>query len=243
MRIWKRRSQLDLEKELRAARPEPRPEFLAALATRVAGEARPRRTSVYRVAFAGGLTVVMLIALAAVGGVSYAASGVVSAARTLEGVFAPESERAVVVVDSLTAGSDQYRPGFGWGDPNHNHTGPPGLARQGRGPLRARLDRNDRRFARVGTRVNVDEQAHLTISVVGPGGKELLLSQRRSNVGQGVTGPATKNIQYSLLVPRTIPINLAIPANLLRRGRTYFIVIRAEDPDGNVRTIRIPFRY
>lgn len=239
--MWNRRSGRDLERELRAARPEPKAEFLATLAARVGEATQPRRTSTARIAFAGGLTVVMLVALAAVGGVSYAANSMVAAVQRLEGVLAPESERGVVVVDSLTAGSDQYRPGYGWGDPNHNHTGPPGLRRQ-RGQVRPRVDRNDRRFVRVGTRVTVDEQAHLTISVVGPRGGELPLSQRRSNIAHGVTGPPTNNVQYALLIPRTILVDLAIPRQLLQRGRTYFIVIRAEDPDGNVSTIRIPFR-
>ena len=31
----------------------------------------------------------------------------------------------------LTAGGDQYRPGYGFGDENHNHTGPPGLSGKG----------------------------------------------------------------------------------------------------------------
>jgi hypothetical protein len=102
---------------------------------------------------------------------------------------------------------------------------------------------NDSRFVRVSTTIGVDEQAHLTISVRTAGGHELLLSQRRSNIGQGVDGPPTKNIQYSVLIPRNrIPVDLSIPRNLLRRGVTYYIVIRAEDPDGNVRTLRIAFR-
>lgn len=237
--IWKRRSD-DLERQLRAARPDPRPEFVSALAERIGDETRPRRGSAFRLAFAGGLTVVMLVGLAAVGGVSYAATAALDAARTIQKVVAPTGDEGAIVVRGLTAGTDQYRPGFGWGDPNHNHAGPPGLRRA---KVRVRTNPNDSRFVRVSTTIGVDEQAHLTISVRTAGGQELLLSQRRSNVGQGVEGPPTKNIQYSVLIPRNgIPVDLSIPRNLLRPGVTYFVVIRAEDPDGNVRTIRIPFR-
>jgi hypothetical protein len=230
----------DLENELRAARPEAPAELVSALTERVAAEP-PSRRGAFRLAFAGGLTVTMLVGLAAVGGVSYAATAAADAARTIEKVLTPAAGNEAIVVRGLTAGGDQYRPGFGWGDENHNHTGPPGLTR--RGKARVRPNPNDERFVRVSTTIGVDEQARLTVSVETAGGKELLLSQRHSNVGRGVDGPATKNIRYSVLVPRDgIPVDLSIPRNLLRPGVTYFIVIRATDPDGNVTTLRIPFR-
>jgi hypothetical protein len=243
--IWKRESG-NLEWLLRAARPEPRPEFLAALSDRVRDEMRPRHAGAFRLAFAGGLTVVMLVALAAVGGVSYAADAAAGAARSLEKVFTPSSAREAIVMNGLSAGGDQYQPGFGWGDGNHNHSGPPGVSRRGGAlapPLRAVSNTSDSRFLRVSTTINVDEQAHLSISVQTRGGQRLLVSQRRSIVGEGVDGPATKHIQYSVLVPRDgIPIAISIPKHLLRPGVTYYIVIRAVDPDGNAGTIRIPFR-
>ena len=236
----------DIEKQLRKARPEPRGEFVASLSTRVRDEARPRRYGAFRLAFAGGLTVVMLVALAAVGGVSYAAEAFVGAAEVLEKAVSPSSAREAIVVNRLSAGSDQYRPGYGWGDENHVHTGPPGLQRQGGAlapPLRARPNPADERFLRVRTSINLDEQAQLTVSVQAAGGQELLISQRRSTIGRGVDGPSTKNVQYTVLIPRAgIPIDLSIPRNLLVPGRTYFIVITATDPDGEKRTIRIPFR-
>jgi hypothetical protein len=243
-RIWNRRSD-DLEKQLRAARPEASPELVSALTAQV-GETRRRPGGAVRLAFAGGLTVVMLVGVAAVGGVSYAATAAAGAARTLEKTFAPSNARQPIVVQGLTAGSDQYRPGYGWGDDNHNHEGPPGLDRRGGGrapALRGRPNPTDPRFIRVATTINLDEQAHLSVSVETAGGKELLLSQRRSKIGRGAAGPATKNIQYSVLIPRNgIPVDLSIPRNLLRPGVTYFIVIKATDPEGNVTTLRIPFR-
>jgi hypothetical protein len=240
--IWNRRSE-GLENELRGARAEPRPEFVSALAERVGNETRPRRRVGLQLAFAGGLTMVMLVGVAAVGGVSYAATAAVGAARTIEKVLTPSSAGDRVVVRGLTAGGDQYQPGYGWGDDNHNHDGPPAISRRGGKTLEAKVNPKDARFARVSTTISLDEQAQLTISVEGPGGRQLLLSQRQSNVGEGADGPATKNIRYSVLVPRAgIPVDLAIPRNLLQPGVTYFVVIRAKDPNGNVTTLRIPFR-
>jgi hypothetical protein len=240
-KIWNRRSD-DLETQLRAARQEPRAEFVSALTARVE-ETRPRRGAAFRLAFAGGLTVVMLVGVAAVGGASYAATAAADAARTIEKVFTPSSAGERVVVRGLSAGGDQYQPGYGWGDDNHNHEGPPGLSRKGNKPLQARPNPTDARFVRVSTTINLDEQAQLTISVETAGGTQLLLSQRKSKVGKGANGPATKNIRYSVLIPRAgIPVDLSIPKNLLRPGATYFVVIRAKDPEGNVTTLRIPFR-
>jgi hypothetical protein len=187
----------------------------------------------------------MLVALAAVGGVSYAANAAVGAARTVQKVVTPLSAEQAIVVKGLSAGGDQYQPGYGWGDDDHNHDGPPAIRRDDdkNGKLRGKKDPKDGRFVSVSTAISVDEQVQLTVSVEAPGGKELLISQRRSTVGKGVDGPSTKNVRYSVLVPRDeIPIKLSIPKNLLRPGVTYFIVVRAVDPDGEVKTIRIPFR-
>ena len=60
-------------------------------------------------------------------------------------------------------------------------------------------------------------------------------------VGGGIKGPGTKNVQYVVLVPRTIPVKLAIPANLLEPGKRYVITITAKSPSGEVRTLSIAF--
>jgi hypothetical protein len=161
-----------------------------------------------------------------------------------------------VVVLHLTAGSDQYEPGYGFGDPNHNHAGPPGLIREGLRtrdlsptqslalpPLQDQSSR-DGLGVLVTTSFNVDEQAHLYISVVDKSGTPLLLTQhsRRggSLVGKRLTGPQTKFIQYAVLIPRTIPLTLRIPANLVAAGRSYKIRISATDPSGNKSSLLIP---
>lgn len=79
--FWRRHGEpLDLEAELRAKRPEPRAEFVASVADRVRADRRRGRPAL-RLAFAGGLTAAMLVALASVGGMSYAATAVKHAAQ------------------------------------------------------------------------------------------------------------------------------------------------------------------
>lgn len=59
---------------------------------------------------------------------------------------------------------------------------------------------------------------------------------------RGVADAQTTFIQYAVLVPRTIPMTLRIPANLLKRSTTYRLRIVAIDPQGNRSTLLIPFR-
>jgi hypothetical protein len=224
----------DLERRLRAHRPRPREEFVDALSVHVRESRTARRTTPVRVAVAAALTLGMLAALGAVGGLGYAASAAKSAASA---VFSPKKPDAGIGSEKVTAGGDQYRPGYGFGDKNHNHTGPPGLARKG--SVRVRRTPTG---SSVRTKVNVDEQAHLFISVIGPSGGSAVLSQRRSTVGRGVSGPPTKTIRYRVLVPRTIPVQLNIPRGQLVSGVVYRIKIVARDPDGNSSTLYIRFR-
>ena len=205
-------------------------------------------TKAARAAAAALVTAPLLIALATTGGLSYAASTVDRAARSVSGAT---SAKHRVVLLHLTAGSDQYEPGYGFGDPGHNHVGPPGLIREGISPGQSRAlppvqDRSSRDGlgVLVTTAFNIDEQAHLYISVVDQSGTPLLLTQdsRRggSLVGKRLTGPQTKFIQYAVLIPRTIPLTLRIPANLVAPGRTYRIRISATDPSGDKSFLLIP---
>ena len=99
-RFWSRdRGPLDLEAELSARRPEPRPEFVQAMATRV-GESR-KSTRNPRPAFAIALTAFMLAALSSIGGVSYAANAVQKAAKR---VVAPTQ----LVRPAKSSAADQY---------------------------------------------------------------------------------------------------------------------------------------
>jgi hypothetical protein len=118
-----------LERELRGARPTPADELVSRIEGRIAAE-RPRRTA-FRYAVPAVLTTAVVTALAVVGGVSYAANSVAHAAEAVAHVFTPAQVHGHLTVAGATAGGDQYRPGYGFGDRNHNHTGPPGLQRKG----------------------------------------------------------------------------------------------------------------
>jgi hypothetical protein len=239
-----------LEADLLRLRPEPHFEALCALeaSLREPPAASPQvRARGWRVAAAGALTASLAGGLAATGGLSYAASSLESAAHVVK--RAAEPQRAIVV-RGLSAGGDQYQAGFGFGDPHHNHEGPPGVSRQVRGssgdsgtiPAQPTKDS----LAKVvATAVSFDEQVHLYISVVGPDKTPLLLTQTSkrggSKIGNGLRGPQTKFIQYAVLVPRTVPIQLRVPSNLLEPSVKYRIRIVAIDPQGNRSQLLIPF--
>jgi hypothetical protein len=199
----------------------------------------PVRSRPPAAAFVCSLTVVTAVALAAVGGLGYAASAARhAAAAARETAAAPARRTAVFTVSS---GGDQYRPGYGYGDPNHNHSGPPGLT----APRPQAVDAvrsADGKAAIVTFPFTIDEQAKLTISVVGPGGKKLLLTPSGSKLGKRFAGPQTKSIKYTELVPRKMGLSLRIPLGQMAPGTTYRIVIVAVDPDGNRSTITVPFR-
>jgi hypothetical protein len=194
-------------------------------------------------AFAAALTVVLVAALAAVGGVSYAANAVTHVAHVAKKIVAPSSTHGAIVVKGLNAGGDQYRPGFGFGDPNHNHTGPPGLT-NGSGGAKAppaQVKRINSKATVVSTSITVDEQAALYFSVLDAQGNPLLLTQKGSAIGNGLDGPQAKSIHYVMLVPRTLSFQIRIPANLLVTGQTYSIRVIAVDAQGNKSESKIPF--
>jgi hypothetical protein len=225
-----------VERRLRDGRPAPSAELMRSLA--------PRRTQQPRhIAFAGALTAGLAISLAAVGGVSYAANAVTGVVKAAKQVVAPKSNHIVFAIKGPTAGGDQYRPGFGFGDPNHNHSGPPGLTRGATGEKAppAQVKRVNSKAATVSTSITLDEQAALYFSVLDADGNPLLLTQKGSAIGNGLEGPQTKSIHYVMLVPRTLSFQIRIPANLLVAGKTYNIRVIAVDSQGNKTQTTIPF--
>ena len=228
-----------LERGLRANRPAPSDE----LVSRIEGRLRttqPRR-SAFRYAIPAALTAALVGALAAVGGVGYAAGSVAHAAQAVAHVFSPAKLHGTLTVAGGTSGGDQYKPGYGYGDEKHNHDGPPGVKRQGgefAPPLTPKIVGT---LATVSTSFTIDEQAHLFISVLDGTGKKLIIDQTKSKVGQGVHGPAAKTVNYLVLVPRTIPLKLSVPARLVVPGKKYTIQVIAKDPQGNKTTLKIPF--
>ena len=85
-----------LERELRAQRPEPRADFLHALESRIRSEGRWLPSRRLRLGLAGALTVAMLTAVGAFGGLGYAATGVQHAVHTATHVVAPAHKAAPV---------------------------------------------------------------------------------------------------------------------------------------------------
>jgi hypothetical protein len=229
LRIFRRHDDLHaLERRLRSERPTPSASLMRSLTPR-----RPRR----QFAFAMGLTAVLAVALASVGGVSYAANAVVNVAKVAEKLVTPATHRGIVVVKGLNAGGDQYQPGYGFGDKNHNHAGAPGLNKEN--PAKTE---DVGKKKKVVTKVNVDEQAALYISVLDPDGNRLVLGQAGAKVGGGkLSGKPVKSIHFVVLVPRSIPIELLVPRSLLVPGKTYKIHVIAVDHEGNKSELDFPF--
>ena len=244
-----RGSRSRIERQLRRERPDAPDALVEALARRI--EAVPRRGTSFRVAFAGALSATMLVALASVGGIGYAANAALQAAEVMKKTVAPAKGEGAIAVFGISSGGDQYRPGYGFGDPNHNHTGPPGLRRQGTGEATPPLVRGrrtgDGKAVTVRTVIVLDEQASLRIQVLDQTGRAILLTQRSRRGGtqiggNALDGPQSKTLRYTVLVPRAIPLVLRIPANLLRGDQAYRIRVAATDPDGNKQVFIIPFR-
>ena len=105
--FWRREDRV--ERELRAQRPEPRTDFLHALESRVNGKAYRRPARSWRLGLAAALTVAMLTALGAFGGLSYAANGVTHAVKAATNVVAPAHRAAPVIkTQPLSSAQAQY---------------------------------------------------------------------------------------------------------------------------------------
>jgi hypothetical protein len=194
-----------------------------------------------QLAFAAALTIALVVALSAVGAVSYAANAVTHAAKAAKHAVSPAKTHGAISIRGISSGGDQYKPGYGFGDPNHNHSGPPGLTGKKGEKTPPAQTKSEGTKEEVATSIRLDEQAALYISVLDSAGNRLLLNQNGSKVGGSVTGKQVKTIHYVVLVPRSIPIQLLVPKNLLTKGQTYTIHVIAVDSDGNKSTVDIPF--
>lgn len=124
MKYFNRHPDSELEDRLRASRPEPDSTLVRSIASRTGRATEAARPKSLRVAFAVA-TVGVVAALAAFGGVSYAASGVSHAASAVKHVFvAPKGEskadsvftKASVpngAIPSKTSAGDEYGAGTG----------------------------------------------------------------------------------------------------------------------------------
>jgi hypothetical protein len=93
-----------VEHELRRSRPEPRDDFVRELSGLIEAEVRRRPARGLRAAFVGSLASLMVVSLAAVGGMGYAASAAKSVARSAESVVAPKA----TLTPRQTAAAAQY---------------------------------------------------------------------------------------------------------------------------------------
>jgi hypothetical protein len=90
-RLWKRDD--DVERMLKAARPEPRQDFFRAAESLVESRSAPRR-ALLRAGLAVGFAAVFAAPLAAFGGIGYAASAATNTAHAVSAVFAPTHHRS-----------------------------------------------------------------------------------------------------------------------------------------------------
>jgi len=87
----------------------------------------PARMRTRRFAAALVTTAMMLIPFAAFGGVGLAASAAQKAVHAVaHNQQAKGKSKSHIRSQVVTPDADQYRPGWGCGDKNHIHTGPPG---------------------------------------------------------------------------------------------------------------------
>ena len=108
--FWGKKSS-DLERALRSQRPEPSAELVRMLTTKVRSE-RQVNTSRLRVAVAAALTVVMLVSLASIGGIGYAASGVRNVVHSVQHIGKPARHHRTAPAWRLRGSSAaaQYKP-------------------------------------------------------------------------------------------------------------------------------------
>lgn len=107
MGFWRRQD--DLERELRAHRPEPRRELVDGIARMVAGERRRGAGRTARLGVAAALTAGMLGALGAFGGLSYAANGVTNAVTAAVHIVAPVKPVKLIPAGSQSSAMAQYK--------------------------------------------------------------------------------------------------------------------------------------
>jgi hypothetical protein len=131
-----RRRNDGLEDRLRGLGSEPRSDLVSELSGEIRASRIPARMRTRRFAAALVTTAMMLIPFAAFGGVGLAAS---AAQKAVHAVAHNQNQakgktksqvrsqiRSQVRSQVVTPAADQYRPGWGCGDKNHIHTGPPG---------------------------------------------------------------------------------------------------------------------
>ena len=99
----KRPEASEFEARLRSERPSARPEFVSAVADRIHAR-RSRQSLRLRVVLAATLTLAMFVAVASVGGVSYAAGGAKKAVESVANI----ASATVVTSHKASSAEDEY---------------------------------------------------------------------------------------------------------------------------------------
>jgi hypothetical protein len=94
----------DLERELRAGRPQPKDEFVQMLEGRVRESRRTTSRGGFRIAMVGAITAVMLVALGAVGGLGQAYTTVGDVAVTAKRIVKKKGPKII----KKSAAKSQY---------------------------------------------------------------------------------------------------------------------------------------
>jgi hypothetical protein len=116
MGFWRRED--DLERELRASRPEPRRELVDDIA-RMVGASRSRSSRPARIGVAVALSAAMLATLGAFGGLSYAANGVTHAVSSAVHVVTPAAKPVKFIpAPAVSSSQAQYKVAMCF----HGHT-------------------------------------------------------------------------------------------------------------------------
>ena len=119
MRFWRGRRETDLERELRAQRPQPPAELVQLFCRECATAQRSRRSLVPRLALVGAVTVVLAASLGAAGAVGYATKSVQALSNSvLHVVQSPSTSSHVGKTNGSTAGNKIKGGGDGY---DHGH--------------------------------------------------------------------------------------------------------------------------
>lgn len=107
-RFWNRGQEPnDLETMLRTRRPEPSRDLADGIAERIRAHRPQGGFARVRIAFAAGLSVAMLTALASVGGLGYAASSAEGGFKAAKKIVSPQKHGRAIV--NFSPSSNQYK--------------------------------------------------------------------------------------------------------------------------------------
>lgn len=125
-----------------------------------------------------------------------------------------------------------FAPGK-WGDPRFATSLKPRVAPIAAVTVKVASDQS----ATLLTRITLDTQAHLYVSLIGANGKTLLLPQKGARIGWWLQGRPAKTLQALQLVPGALPLRLRVPAAQMRGAAPLRLRIVAVDPYGRRSTL------